>query len=441
MTGQESRGRGVVRRARINPAVTGAFAPADAGASPYRWRALALSYVSVVSFALVFQAVPTVLRQIVDSFQVSHAQAGLLMSLFALPGIVLSIPGGVILDRYGTKLVGGVTFGVMLIGAVVVASSTSFPVMLAARLLSGCGAMVLIITASQNVARWFSGRELGLAMGMFNTAMPFGTIVSFNTFSRMGPLYGWRIPLVIAASFALVSFAAFLWFTNPPRNEGRCGLEAGRMRGFSGIGIAAAFVGLRRVPMSVWFLGLVWLWFNAATLSFTTFAMDYFRLKALPVGLSGVLASSTMLGSLVLSPLIGLHAQRKGWNVGYILAGNLLLALAFSIMPFSRGQLFPVALLVVASPFIPAPLFSLLPRILDPGSLGVGYGILSALLNVGTLIGPYVVGLAYDLTSSYAASLLVMAFFSVMAAMSVLPVRAHLMEDYEPDKSGTGARN
>lgn len=387
----------------------------DQEASPYRWRALFLSYISVVSFALIFQAVPTVLGQIVESFEVSHAQAGLLMSLFALPGIVLSIPGGVLLDRYGTKVVGGITFGVMVAGSFVVAVSSSFPLMLVARLVSGCGAMVLIITASQNVARWFSGKELGLAMGAFNTAMPFGTILSFNTFSRIGSIYGWRVPLMIAALFALLSFLTFVSLTKPATRD--------QKEGMSSRGFGPAFAHLKGVPVAVWFLGFAWLWYNAATLSFTTFAMDYYKLLGISVGLSGILASSTMLGSLVLSPFIGLHAQKKGWNVQYIVAGGIVLALGFSLMPLLRNQLIPAAILVVSSPLVPAPLFSMLPRVLDAGSLGAGYGILSALLNVGTLFGPYVIGLGYDLTSSYAASVLTMAFFSLMTAASVLPIR------------------
>jgi hypothetical protein len=50
----------------------------------YRWRILVMTYVCMLSFALVFQSVPPLLTLIRQEFNVSHAQAGLLMSLFAV---------------------------------------------------------------------------------------------------------------------------------------------------------------------------------------------------------------------------------------------------------------------------------------------------------------------------------------------------------------------
>jgi hypothetical protein len=50
----------------------------------YRWRILVMTYVCMLSFVLVFQSVPPLLTLIRQEFNVSHAQAGLLMSPFAV---------------------------------------------------------------------------------------------------------------------------------------------------------------------------------------------------------------------------------------------------------------------------------------------------------------------------------------------------------------------
>lgn len=58
-----------------------------------RWRVLIFTHVSMLVFAVIFQAIPPVLIFIVSSMKISHAQAGALMSFFALPGILILIPG------------------------------------------------------------------------------------------------------------------------------------------------------------------------------------------------------------------------------------------------------------------------------------------------------------------------------------------------------------
>ena len=66
---------------------------------------------------------------------------------------------------------------------------------------------------------------------------------------------------------------------------------------------------------------------------------------------------------------------------------------------------------------MPAPVFSLVPKLLPPEKLGLGYGILSTCLNVGVLIGPLMVGLSYDRTLSYLSGFNLMAIFALSTAI------------------------
>jgi MFS family permease len=65
-----------------------------------RWSILFLIYFSMLAFALVFQSIPPLLGLVISALQLSHTQAGALMGLFALPGIFISIPGGMLADIY-----------------------------------------------------------------------------------------------------------------------------------------------------------------------------------------------------------------------------------------------------------------------------------------------------------------------------------------------------
>jgi nitrate/nitrite transporter NarK len=53
-------------------------------------------------------------------------------------------------------------------------------------------------------------------------------------------------------------------------------------------------------------------------------------------------------------------------------------------------------------------------------SLGLGYGILSMLNNIGIFVGPQLAGLGRDATGSYSASFWLMAVFAVLAATTIL---------------------
>ena len=71
-----------------------------------RWRALIFIYTFMLVFAVTFQGIPPLLGFIVSSLGISHAKAGTLMSFFGLPGIFISIPGGILADIYGSRYVG-----------------------------------------------------------------------------------------------------------------------------------------------------------------------------------------------------------------------------------------------------------------------------------------------------------------------------------------------
>ena len=80
-----------------------------------RWVILGVTTLSCLAFAITMQSVPPILSLVMAEFKLSYAQGGLLMSLFALPGIAISIPAGMLVDRYGQKTVGIICFALMIV--------------------------------------------------------------------------------------------------------------------------------------------------------------------------------------------------------------------------------------------------------------------------------------------------------------------------------------
>ncbi len=369
-----------------------------------------MSYMCMVAFALVFQSIPPVLTLIREELNITHAQAGLLMSLFALPGIFVAIPGGVVSDRFGMKKVGVSSLILMIFGTLIVGISRSFLSICLGRLISGMGGLTLAVVLPQLLSQWFRDRELGLGMGVFNTAMPLSTITSLNVFGIIASSFGWSSSVFLTTAVSVLAFLAFLWLFKEPR--------ADKMRSGGQLSSDIAIIGV-----SMWIVGFTWMWFNAALISFLTFAPDFFASEGYEIGLAGFMSSIVMMGSLFLSPIIGYFVYKFGKEEMFIVLGGVTLALLFILIPSTPFDLALLALIGISAAFVPASIFSLPSKLTRPQNLGLSFGILTACLNIGVLAGPYLTGLAKDLTGGYTASLYIMSVFALIQSATIVLLR------------------
>src|SRR2546425_885802 len=68
-----------------------------------RWVALALIFVTRTSMGVQFQSIASVGPLLVADLGLSYAQVGTLIGLYLLPGVALSLPGGLIGQRFGDR--------------------------------------------------------------------------------------------------------------------------------------------------------------------------------------------------------------------------------------------------------------------------------------------------------------------------------------------------
>lgn len=384
--------------------------------SAQRWKILAVSYLNIVAFALVFQSLSPVLDLIIADIGLSHAEAGALMSYFALPGILISIPAGVLIDRYGARNVGLASLLLMTAGSVLTVLGRSFVALAVGRAVAGTGAFALTIALTQLISLWFKDRELGRAMGVFNTGMPLGTIIALNTLGVIGRAYGWEISLSLSTAFSLLALTAFFFVTRvPPRvamQEQQAPITLADMSGMA------------RLGAGIWFAGLAWLWANAAGISYLTFGTDYFLSQGENAATAGLLTSFLMMGSLVFSPAIGFMLDR-GWSQKtMIIVGSGCVSILYLLIPRMPSSAYLLTVLLgIAVALIPVSVFSLPARILPLHKIGVGFGIISACLNVGIMIGPCVVGLARDMFGGYQTGFVMMSLFGLASLLSIVPLK------------------
>ena len=88
-----------------------------------RWGVLAILCLARVSMGLHLQVVAAVSPFLIADLGPSYGEVGTLIGIFLLPGVVLSIPGGVISRRFGDRraLLGAVV--VLAVGTALLAAS------------------------------------------------------------------------------------------------------------------------------------------------------------------------------------------------------------------------------------------------------------------------------------------------------------------------------
>jgi len=387
-------------------------------------KILIIAFLSMFVYGMVLQSIPPILVVLIKELSLSHTQGGLLMSLFALPGILVSIPGGVLADFYGPQKVGIASLLLMLAGTLLVGTGSSFAGLAMGRLLAGIGGTVIVIVAAQAISQGFlNNKRFGIAMGIFNAGVPSGTIFAHNFFSRAVIVWGWHVPVFFSAFCCLIMLLLYWRFT------GFVTVSSEEKQGIIHLSGRSLFFpeSLRnfKAQMGIWLVGFSWLIYMAAKTGAITFAPDYFLSIGYMYSYAGFLASLFTMGSLVISPLTGHFIGKTGKEENYILVGCIAMAILFILIyTASTGHVFLAALNGATAAFIPVSVFSLVPRLVQAKKLGLGYGILRICENTGILVGPFVGGLVYDLSGgSYLYAFLVFSVFCLSSAAGALLLR------------------
>jgi predicted MFS family arabinose efflux permease len=220
-------------------------------------------------------------------------------------------------------------------------------------------------------------------MGVFNTGMPLGTVLSLNFLSIIGEHMGWRASIWTGAGVSLLTLVVFvLLFAPAPKKDREIPAPPGHL-----------LEGLRLVGTSVWLLGAAWLFFNAAVISLYTFTPDFLRSSGFSITSAGFYTSAFMWSGVVMGPIIGWLIDKKDRKRLLIGSSGMILSLFLVLFPSMTGWILPFILCFsLAQSFIPTPIFALVPDLVHPTRLGLGYGILSTCVNLGIAAGPFATG-------------------------------------------------
>lgn len=356
----------------------------------YKWVVLAVSFFLMFTFAISLQALPPIFASIMQDVPFSNAQAGTLMGAYAIPGIFLPFLVAFLAKRFKQKTLVIFALVVVIVGLIAFSQAGSFSSLLVFRVLAGSGATILLVLAPLLVAQTFDQKNMGIAMGIFNTAVPLGTVVAANFFGALAALVAWRLLMLGIAALAGIVLVISSFALTAASSEAPAAAEGDTTQAQTRCGL----------NLNLWLLALVWALANLQMIAYVTFAPQYFQDTGLAAPRAAFFTSFIMLVPVILSPLVGMLIDRTGRKKELLFAGSLLMAVAFVLlsraMPslalwaFTLGIGFaPIAVIV----------FSLLPEVVAAEQVGLGLGILTAAANLGLTIGPAAFGMLLDVTA------------------------------------------
>lgn len=326
--------------------------------SDNRWIVLALLFLGRCLMGLQFESVGA-LGPLLKAQGFDYAQLGILIGLYLAPGFLVSLPGGVAIQKLGERTTILLCLVLMASGAALELAS-DWNVRLLARVLAGTGGVVLAVAATKMIADRFSDRELGTAMAVFVNAWPCGIALSLVCLPPIAQSFGlgWTSGLQVFLIIVVLALAAALI----PRTRR---LDAALSASVpSGAALAA-----------VCLAGAIWGIANAAFATVFGFGPALLVEKGYPAS-AAASQVSIVLWVMIPAVLVGgvLAANRTG-ATALIVICLLAAAASMSLLPRLEGGAALFALVGVISGLPGAALMSLPSKVLDVSVRAIGMGI------------------------------------------------------------------
>src|SRR3981081_79811 len=108
-----------------------------------RWLMLAGLFAARTTTALHFQTVASTGPFLIDALAIEFTALGALIGLYMLPGVVISLPGGMLGQRSGARHLVFAGLALRTRGSALMGVTSSFAGAMAGRLIAGTGAVLL----------------------------------------------------------------------------------------------------------------------------------------------------------------------------------------------------------------------------------------------------------------------------------------------------------
>jgi MFS family permease len=362
----------------------------------------------------------------------SRFEVGALFSVATLAGAVLSLPSGLLVDRFGPRTLLIASLLLSGVSQLATAATTTVAPLFIWQLVGGLAGGMQQSALFSAVTESVSGSRLGRAMGWLTLSMQTGFFLGP---SLAGIALKWiDVRTDIAVTTVLVALAI-------PGAIAASGTRQHQGRGLSLREPLRALVKQRAfLPVTVGLIAMTLVWGTVGAF-LPVFGKEALGLPSAQVGY--LLALQAVVNGIS-RPIGGMIVDRTRQRWPIVFAGVVVWASAAAVIGHLTGFVGPAIVLVIATPFM-AVAFVAIGVVfgdLSAGSTrGVTMGIYGTILFAGFAAGPLVFGpivQTYGYAAGFSACAVVaVALAAVMAAMHAEPRRRRAASPIPPATPGT----
>jgi len=275
---------------------------------------------------------PVLFKEISEDLGLSLVQIGTVWGMASLAGIFISLISGILSDRFGVKLVLGVSCLLVGITGALRGLSGSFLTLAVTVFLNGIARMIIPVNITRTVGIWFKGENLGMANGISAMGMGLGlTLGPMISATVLSPLLGgWRNVLFLYGAVSVVIGILWFLFGREPR-------QVDSTTGYSGaVPVRQSLSRLVRIK-ALWLLGFTLMFRMGGIMGMTGYLPLYLREQGWTAASADSALASFYAASTICVVPLSLVSDRIGSRKAILFPAVIVTIICLGLLPVVNG--------------------------------------------------------------------------------------------------------
>ncbi len=324
---------------------------------------------------------------------------------------------GILLDKFGVRLIGSVFVGMMVVGAAIVTCAissksltpnSSLTIAYIGCMLFGLGSEIAGVAVTRSIAKWFKGKNVALAMGLQLAIARIGTglamllspvlVLKNHMEGTVYTLSETNKPAIVGLSLLFIGMILWAIFVamdaKYDRQEGIVS-QRGEVKEEDKFKFSDIFKVLSNPRFIM--IALLCVFFYCCVISFKKFGTSIIIPRFdLDPSTASVMISMIAFAPVIFTPLFGALVDKVGKATTWMILGAILVFCAHLIIGFAPGVHFygyaAIVLLGIGYSLVPSAMWPTVPKIIPEKNLGTAYSMIYWIQNMGMLLVPIFVG-------------------------------------------------
>ncbi len=352
------------------------------------WVVTITAVLAGTSIAIIQNKVLPCITLLQEVFDISASTAGWLSSVFSATGIVIAIPGAMIVSRMGVKRAGLFSMICALAGSLLGVFAASAGLLMISRIIEGVGLGLISIAVPSIISMWFPPEKRGLPMGVWSSWQFVAQAVVFFFGYSITDTFGWKgiwwFGIIIAFTVT-ICYAAFV--KAPPTEYNHAEIETEEK-----VSIRSA---LSYRP--VWYACIAGFCFNFACFGFVSWvAPSWAGRFEIELDVANKFISFMQIWALPVVIAVGVALDRARSKIKFCMCAFVayvpIVSAAF-LLPGAKWIIPFVIVYPIAEGAVITGLWTILPQTVDECKcIPIAIGMFGLTQNIGMLLGPPIVG-------------------------------------------------